>query len=72
MTTQYEPKPLPIDPYKVLDILSHVTHKLLTQAGSTFHTHRNHLIPYYPTKESLYTLIFVASCVFRAPFNMAF
>ena len=34
-----------------------VTYELLFQGGSSFHTYRNHLIPYYP-KEPFYTLIF--------------
>ena len=46
-------KPLLIGPYKILDHLSDVTYELLSQDGSTFHNHRNHLVPYYP-KEPLF------------------
>ena len=45
-------KPLRIGPYKIIKNVSDVTYELLSQDGSTFHTHRNHLIPYYP-KEPL-------------------
>ena len=45
-------KPLRIGPYETLDRLLDVTFELLSRDGSTFHTHRNHLIPYYP-KEPL-------------------
>ena len=38
-------KPLRIGPYKILDRLSDVTYERLSQDGSTFHIHRNHLIP---------------------------
>ena len=47
-------KPLGIRPYKILDRLSDVTYELLSQDGSTFHNHRNHLIPYYPKEPLLY------------------
>ena len=47
-------KPLRIGPYKILDRLSDVTYELLSQGGSTFHIHRNHLIPYYPKEPLLY------------------
>ena len=45
-------KPLRIGAYRILERLSDVTYELLSQDGSTFHIHRNHLIPYYP-KEPL-------------------
>ena len=41
-------KPLQIGPYKILKQLSEVTYELLSQDGSTFQTHRNHILPYYP------------------------
>ena len=41
-------KPLRIGPYKTLKHLSEVTYELLSQDGSTFQTHRNHILPYYP------------------------
>ena len=47
-------KPLRIGPYKILDRLSDVTYEFLSQDGSTFHIHRNHLIPYYPKEPLLY------------------
>ena len=47
-------KPPRIGPYKILDRFSHVTYQLLAQDGSTFHIHRNHLIPYYPKEPLLY------------------
>ena len=47
-------KPLRIGPYKKLDRLSDVTYELLSQDGSTFHIHRNHLIPYYPKEPHFY------------------
>ena len=33
---------------------SPVTNELLFQDGSTFHTHRNHTIPYYPKEHLIY------------------
>ena len=47
-------KPLRIGLYKILHRLSDVTYEHLSQDGSTFHTHRNHLIPYYPKELLLY------------------
>ena len=47
-------KPLRIGPYKILDRLSDVTYKLLSQGGSRVHVHRNHLIPYSPKELFLY------------------
>ena len=47
-------KPLRIGPYKILDRLSDVTYELLSQDGRTFHTHRNHSIPFYPKEPLLY------------------
>ena len=41
-------KPLRIGPYKILHHLSEVTYELLSQDGSTFQIHRNHILPYYP------------------------
>ena len=58
-------KPLRIGPYKRLDNFSDVTFEHLAQDDSTFHTHRNQKRPFN-------TLIFVSSCIFRTPFNMAF
>ena len=49
-----ELKPLRIGPNKRLDRLSDVTYELLSQDGSTFHIHRNRLIPYYPKEPLLY------------------
>ena len=51
-------KPIRIGPYKILDRLSDVTYELLSQDGSTFHIHRNRLIPYYPKEPHSYTHIF--------------
>ena len=48
-------KPLRIGPYKILyRLLSDVTYEFLSQDGSKFHIHRNHLILYYPNKPLLY------------------
>ena len=47
-------KPLRTGPYKILDRLSDVTYELLSQDGSTFHIHRNNLIPHYPKEPLLY------------------
>ena len=47
-------KPLRIGPYKIIKHLSDVTYELLSQDGSTFHTHRNHLSPYYPKEPLLF------------------
>ena len=41
-------KPLRLGPYKVPKHLSGVTYELMSQDGSTFQTHRNHILPYYP------------------------
>ena len=47
-------KPLWSGPCKLLDRIVVVTYELLSQDGSTFHTHRKHLIPYYPKVPLLY------------------
>ena len=49
-----ELKPLRIGPYKILARLSDVTYELLSQDGTTFHIHQDHLIPYYPKEPLLY------------------
>ena len=49
-----KPKPLRIGPYKILDRLSDVIYELYSQDGTTFHLHRNHLLPYYPKEPLLY------------------
>ena len=61
--------PLRIGPYEVLDRLSDVTCEFLSQDGSTFHTHRNNLIPFIQ-KNHFYIRTFVTSCVFRTLSNM--
>ena len=35
-------------PYKIIQHFSDVTSELMAQDGSTFHIHRNHILPYYP------------------------
>ena len=50
-------KPLRIGPYKILNHLSEVTYELLSQDGSTFQTHRNHTIPYYPKEPIIFPYI---------------
>ena len=50
-------KPLKIGPYKIIDRLSDVTYELLTQDGFTFHTHRNHLVPYNPKEPLIFPFI---------------
>ena len=50
-------KPLRIGPYKIQRHLSDVTYELLSQDGSLFHTHRNHIIPYYPKEPLLFHII---------------
>ena len=47
-------KPLRYGPYKIWDRLSDVTYELISPDCSTFHIHRNHLIPYHPNKPLLY------------------
>ena len=47
-------KPLRIGPYKKLQHLSEVTYELLAQDGSTFQTHRNHILPYYPKEPIIF------------------
>ena len=47
-------KPIRIGPYKIIDRLTDVTYKVLSQDSSTVHVHRNHLIPYYPNQPFLY------------------
>ena len=37
--------------------LSEVTYELLSQEGSTFQTHRNHIIPYYPKEPIIFPYI---------------
>ena len=46
--------PFRIGPFKTLDRLSDVTYELLSQDGSIFHTHQNHLVPYNPKEPLLY------------------
>ena len=50
-------KPLRIGPYKILNHLSEVTYELLSQDGSTFQTHRNHILPYYPKEPIIFPYI---------------
>ena len=50
-------KPLRIDQYKILNYLSEVTYELLSQDCSTFQTHQNHIIPYYPKKPIIFRYI---------------
>ena len=50
-------KPLRIGPYKILKHLSEVTYELLSQDGSTFQTHRNHILPYYPKEPIIFPYI---------------
>ena len=38
-------KPLHLGPYEVLKHLSDVTYEFMSQDGSTFQTHRNHILP---------------------------
>ena len=49
-----KPKPPRIGPYKILERFSDVIFELLSHDGTTFHIHRNHLIPYYPKEPLLY------------------
>ena len=50
-------KPLRIGPYKIIKHLSEVTYELLSQDGSTFQTHRNHILPYYPKEPIIFPYI---------------
>ena len=50
-------KPLRIGPYKILNHLSEVTYELLSQDSSTFQTHRNHILPYYPKEPIIFPYI---------------
>ena len=50
-------KPLRIGPYKIPNHLSEVTYELLSQDGSTFQTHRNHILPYYPKEPIIFPYI---------------
>ena len=50
-------KPLRSGPYKTLNHLSEVTYELLSQDGSTFPTHRNHILPYYPREPIIFPYI---------------
>ena len=50
-------KPLRSGPYKILNHLSEVTYELLSQDGSTFQTHRNHTLPYYPKEPIIFPYI---------------
>ena len=47
-------KPLRIGPYKLLDRFTDETFELFSQDGSTFHSHRNQLLPCYPKEPILY------------------
>ena len=50
-------KPLRIGPYKIIKHLSEVAYELLSQDGSTFQTHRNHILPYYPKEPIIFPYI---------------
>ena len=50
-------KSIRIDPYKLLIHLSEVTYELLSQDISTFQTHRNHILPYYPKEPIIFPYI---------------
>ena len=41
-------KPFRFGPYKILQHLLDVIYELMAQGGSTFHSHRNHISPYFP------------------------
>ena len=45
---------LRLGPYKILKHLSDVTYELMSQHGSTFQTHRNHILPYYPIEPVIF------------------
>ena len=47
-------KPLRNGPFKIINKPTDVTYELLTSEGFTFHTHRNHLVPYYPKEPLLF------------------
>ena len=47
-------KPLRLGPYRILKHLSDVTYELMSQNGSTFQTHRNHFLPYYPKEPVIF------------------
>ena len=47
-------KPLHLGPYKILKHLSDVTYELMSKDGSTFPTHRNHILPYYPKEPVIF------------------
>ena len=50
-------KPYRNGPFKINSKPTEVTYEILPQDGGTFHTHRNHLIPYYPKELLLIHLI---------------
>ena len=50
-------KPLRIGPNKLLNYLSEVTYELLSQDGSTFQTHRNHILLYYPKEPTIFPYV---------------
>ena len=47
-------EPLRNGPFKTINKSAEVTFELLTQDGETFHTHRNHFIPFYPIEPLIF------------------
>ena len=47
-------RPLRIGPYKKIRHLSDVAYELLSQSVETFHTHRDHILPYYPKEPFIF------------------
>ena len=50
-------KPLRIGPFKFIDKISDITYENVNQDGYTSHTHRNHLVPYYPKEPIIFPFI---------------
>ena len=50
-------KPLRIGPFKIKNKISDITYEIVNQDGYTSQIQRNHLVPYYPKKTSIFPFI---------------
>ena len=57
MKFSYKFSPPRRGPFRVLLHLSDVSYELMAQDGSTFHTHRNHVLLYYPEESGIFPFL---------------
>ena len=52
-----ELKPLRIGPFKIINKVSDITNETVNQDGYKSHSHKNHLVPYYPKEPTIFRFI---------------